>query len=131
MDRRGTRPQKRRSLLCQACRIYGQQASTCNVCPKKVSPNKKNRQKTARGRPPLMKADDGGHTHPATHHQPPQKTSHRAADASSDRPKLPDAIDEEGGRGDSRNVCAVNAGAENASGGAIHSISPHARTADQ
>ncbi|KAF8284330.1 hypothetical protein TcBrA4_0055420 [Trypanosoma cruzi] len=61
--------------------------ATC--APQKVSQDKKERQKTARGRPPLMKADDGGHTHSATHHQTPQKTSHRTADASSDRPNCP------------------------------------------
>ncbi|RNC52963.1 SH3 domain protein [Trypanosoma cruzi] len=36
-----------------------------------------------------MKADDGGHTHSATHHQSPQKSSHRTADASSDRSNCP------------------------------------------
>ncbi|RNF20437.1 hypothetical protein TcG_03683 [Trypanosoma cruzi] len=61
--------------------------ATC--APQKVSQDKKERQKTARGRPPLMKADDGGHAHSATHHQTPQKTSHRTADASSDRPNCP------------------------------------------
>ncbi|KAF8279167.1 hypothetical protein TcYC6_0019390 [Trypanosoma cruzi] len=42
-----------------------------------------------------------------------------------------DGIDGEGGRDGSRNVCAVNVGAENVPSGATLKILPHARTADE
>ncbi|RNC36314.1 surface protease GP63 [Trypanosoma cruzi] len=86
MDRRGTRSQQQRSLRCQLCLIYGHDASTCKVRSKRVFPklqtNVKKRQKSCT---PLIKADDGSRTQSTNHHQFPQNTSHRTADASSDR----------------------------------------------
>ncbi|RNC40136.1 hypothetical protein TcCL_NonESM10425 [Trypanosoma cruzi] len=106
-----------------------------------------------------MKADDGSHTHFTTHHQFPQKTSHRTADAPSDTSNCPtqssrmamelilkrrstvvrrmadssalSQLYEESEGGGSRDVGAVNVGAENVPSGAIHNLLPHARTADE
>ncbi|ESS55303.1 hypothetical protein TCDM_13233 [Trypanosoma cruzi Dm28c] len=117
------------------------------------------RQKTARGcRTPLMNADDGSPIHSTTSHQFLQ-ASHRAADAppyisncptqSSGRAmelirkrrstvvrRITDIsalgqLYEESERGRSRDVGAVNVGAENVPSGAIHKLLPHARTADE
>ncbi|RNC35246.1 hypothetical protein TcCL_Unassigned01898 [Trypanosoma cruzi] len=106
-----------------------------------------------------MKADDGGHAHSTTSHQSPHKTSHCTADVPSDPlnrptqslrsakelirqrrstvvPRITDIfalcqLHEEGERVGSRDVCAVNVGAENVTSGAIHKFLPHARAADQ
>ncbi|RNC33955.1 SH3 domain protein [Trypanosoma cruzi] len=103
--------------------------ATC--APKKSFPKQKRTPKNGE-RPPA--ADEGGRRRPNPfRHPPPNPTEdvapHRRRPIRSS--KLPNAIDEEGERGGSRDVGAANAGAENASGGAIHSLSPHARTADQ
>ncbi|RNC34624.1 hypothetical protein TcCL_Unassigned02580 [Trypanosoma cruzi] len=132
--------------------------ATCAAQPEEMTCSTDGLQKTARGCPPLMKADNGSHTHSTTSHQYPQ-ASHRTADASSDLSNRPTqssgramelirqrrstvvwrstdipAFDhpyEESKRGGSRNVCAVSVVAEKASSGAIHNLMPHARTADQ
>ncbi|PWV07071.1 putative target of rapamycin (TOR) kinase 1 [Trypanosoma cruzi] len=105
-----------------------------------------------------MKADDGSRIQSATSHQSAQ-ASHRAADAPSDlsnRPKKSSRramelicqrrptvvrritdipalgkLYEESERGRSREVRAVNVGAENFPSGAILDFLPHARTADE
>ncbi|ESS60517.1 hypothetical protein TCDM_11957 [Trypanosoma cruzi Dm28c] len=109
-------------------------------------------------RTPLMNADDGSSIQPATSHQSPQ-AAHRAADAPpyisncptqsltramelirqrrstvvrriTDTPAL-GQLYEESKRGGSRDVGAINVGAENVPSGAIHDFLPHARTADE
>ncbi|RNC36090.1 hypothetical protein TcCL_Unassigned00968 [Trypanosoma cruzi] len=105
-----------------------------------------------------MGAEDGSPIHSTTSHQSPQAL-HRAADAPSDISNCPTqslrrAMElicqrrltvvrritdipalgqsyEEGERGRSRDVRAVNVGTENVPSGAIHKLLPRARTADQ
>ncbi|KAF8277285.1 hypothetical protein TcYC6_0016420 [Trypanosoma cruzi] len=117
-----------------------------------------NVKKTARGCPPLIKADDGSPIQSATPGYYAQ-ASHRAADAPPDITNCPTQssgramelirkrrsivvgrntdipalgqLYEERERGGSINVDAVNVGAENVSSGAIHNLMPHARTADE
>ncbi|RNC39996.1 selenocysteine-tRNA-specific elongation factor [Trypanosoma cruzi] len=131
MDRRGTRSQQQRSLLCQLCLIYGHDASTCKVRPKRVFPNYKRKLKNGRraaARRSLMLATA------VTPNPPPPAIPHRHRTAPPTLHPIvqtADGIDEEGGRDGSRDVGAVNVGAENVPGGAIHNLSPHARTADQ
>ncbi|RNF13558.1 structural maintenance of chromosome protein 4 [Trypanosoma cruzi] len=155
VDRRGTQ----RSLLCQRCHIFGHEASTCNVRPRgNYSQYRRPSKKRQRGcRTPLMNAGDGSPIQSATSHQSSQ-AAHRAADAPPDLSNCPTkssgrAIElirkrrstvvqrntgssalgqlyEESERGRSRDVRAVNVGAWNVPGGAIHNLLPHARTAD-
>ncbi|EKG06268.1 hypothetical protein TCSYLVIO_002634, partial [Trypanosoma cruzi] len=116
-------------------------------------------KKRQRGcRTSLMNADDGSPTQFATSHQSSQ-AAHRAADAPPDISNCPTKssgramelirqrrstvvrlntgssalgqLYEESKRGGSRDVRAVNVGAGNVPGGAIHNLLPHARTADQ
>ncbi|RNE97995.1 hypothetical protein TcG_12948 [Trypanosoma cruzi] len=116
-------------------------------------------KKRQRGcRTPLMNADDGGSIHSTTSHQSPQ-AAHRTADAPPYFSNCPTQssgrtmelicqrrstvvrrntgssalgqLYEESERGRSRDVGAVNVGAENAPGRAIHNLLPHARTADE
>ncbi|RNC52962.1 structural maintenance of chromosome protein 4 [Trypanosoma cruzi] len=49
MDRRGTRSQQQRSLLCHLCPIYGYKASTYKVRPKRGFPNYKQTSKNGKG----------------------------------------------------------------------------------
>ncbi|PWU88485.1 hypothetical protein C4B63_72g112 [Trypanosoma cruzi] len=116
-------------------------------------------KKRPRGcRTPLMNAGDGSPIQSATSHQSSQ-ASHRTADAPAyisncptqssgramelirkrrstvvrritDIPAL-GQLYEESERGRSRDVGAVNVGAENVPSGAIHNLLPHARTADE
>ncbi|RNC48649.1 selenocysteine-tRNA-specific elongation factor [Trypanosoma cruzi] len=69
VDRRETRSQQQRSLLCQLCLIYGHEASTCNVRPKRGFPNYKRPSKTAEELPHA--AYEGGRRQPHPIHQPP------------------------------------------------------------
>ncbi|ESS55632.1 hypothetical protein TCDM_12885 [Trypanosoma cruzi Dm28c] len=116
-------------------------------------------KKRPRGcRTPLMNADDGNSIHSTTSHQSSQ-ASHRAADAPPYISNCPTQssrramelirkrrstvvrrntdisalgqLYEESERGRSRDVGAVNVGAENVLSGAIHNLLPHARTADE
>ncbi|ESS55320.1 hypothetical protein TCDM_13216 [Trypanosoma cruzi Dm28c] len=105
-----------------------------------------------------MNADDGNPIQSATSHQPAQ-AAHRTADAPPDLSNCPTKssgramelvrqrrstvvrrstdisalgqLYEESGRGRSRDVRAVNVGAENVPSGAIRNLLPHARTADE
>ncbi|RNC39977.1 helicase-like protein [Trypanosoma cruzi] len=116
-------------------------------------------KKRPRGcRTPLMNAGDGSPIHFTTSHQSSQ-ASHRAANAPSNVSNCPTKssrramelirqrrsttvrritdipalgqLYEESKRVGSRDVCAVNVGAENVPSGAIHKFLPHARTADK
>ncbi|RNE96559.1 hypothetical protein TcG_12958 [Trypanosoma cruzi] len=105
-----------------------------------------------------MNAGDGSPIHSTTSHQPAQ-AAHRTADAPPDVTNCPTKsfgramelirkrrstvvrritgssalgqLYEESERGGSRDVGAVNVGAWNVPGGAIHNLLPHARTADE
>ncbi|RNC39203.1 selenocysteine-tRNA-specific elongation factor [Trypanosoma cruzi] len=131
MDRRGTRSQQQRSLLCQLCLIYGHDASTCKVRLKRVFPNYKRKLKNGRraaARRSLMLATA------AASNPPPPAMPHRHRTALSTPHQIfqtADGIDKKGGRDGLRNVGDVILGAENAPGGAIHKLLPHARTADK
>ncbi|KAF8279500.1 hypothetical protein TcBrA4_0103170 [Trypanosoma cruzi] len=106
----------------------------------------------------LTGAEESSPIHSTTHLSS-HKASHRAADTSSDLSNRPNQstrrvmelirqrcstvvrrtsdisalgqLHEESERGGSRDVCAVNVGAENVPGGAIHSLLLDARTADE
>ncbi|KAF8275342.1 hypothetical protein TcBrA4_0138860 [Trypanosoma cruzi] len=116
------------------------------------------RQKTARGCPLLMKADDGSPIHSTTSHRPAQ-TSHRNTDTSSDISNCPTQstrrakglicqrrstvlrriadipalgqLYEGSERGRSRDAGAAKVGAWNVPSGVIHKLLLHARTADE
>ncbi|RNF00046.1 structural maintenance of chromosome protein 4 [Trypanosoma cruzi] len=49
VDCRGTRPPQQRSLRCQLCRIYGNEASTCNVRPEMGFPNYRRTSRDGKG----------------------------------------------------------------------------------
>ncbi|ESS61980.1 hypothetical protein TCDM_10386 [Trypanosoma cruzi Dm28c] len=111
-------------------------------------------KKWQRGCPPLIGAEDGSPSHSTTSHY-----LHRTADAPPDVLNCPTQLSrrakelirkrrstvvrriadisalgqlyEESERGYSRDVGAVNVGAENVPSGAIHNLMPHARTADE
>ncbi|RNC45917.1 selenocysteine-tRNA-specific elongation factor [Trypanosoma cruzi] len=147
-ERRGTQI----SLRCQLCHVHGTVISKSNVRPRGSYSQRGRPSESGKG------ADDGSSIQSATSHQSAQ-AAHRAADAPPDLSNCPTKssrramelirkrrstvvrritdipalgqLYEESKRGRSRDVCAVNVGAENVPSRAIHNLLLHARTADE